>query len=144
MGIMGIMRIMGIMVARSVASKFCSAGAGQNSYAQALSNISEILKDDEAYGAYVTYGQTVKNDNTSARRHSKVSELGGCDRAQPSIAEHCSAQRHSKVSELSGLSQTSQASQSSHKRTLAQKFAKMSRKERQRLLKNRQEVGNEK
>ena len=39
------------------------------------------------------------SQKSSAQRHSKVSESGGCDRAQPSRAEHSSAQRYSKVSE---------------------------------------------
>ncbi len=98
-------------------------------------------------------------DNMSAQALSKTSESGSCDRAQPSIAEHSSAQRLSKSSECpgddgnngnellpaQGLSKSSESAASSHTsrfsrtdKASARRFSKMSRKERQRLLKNRQ------
>ena len=94
-------------------------------------------------------------DMVCVQGHSKVSEWDGCPSGNagrmaggcPSVyagrmGETVSAQGHSKVSEClksSPFSQTSQFPARSHDR----RFAKMSRKERQRLSKDRQETRNQ-
>ncbi len=76
-------------------------------------------------------GQTV-----SAQGHSKVSESGGCPVGNAGrMGQAVSVQEHSKVSESSASFQTSQFSNSG--KSSAKRLAKMSRKERQRLLQNR-------
>ena len=115
----------------------CSAGAGQNSSAQRYSKVSE-----SGGCPPVASGFDSRMDETAyAQRHSKVSESGGC----PPVAsgfdsrmdETAYAQRHSKVSELDSTApQTSQYAD----KAFAQRLSKMSRKERQRLLKNRRET----
>jgi len=130
------------------------AGKSNETSAQRLSRHSEILKDDGAYGTYEAYGQkTEKNDNTSAQRLSRVSEILKDNVAGfgSRLGETVSAQELSKDSEsdsavFSQSSQYSQASQSSQYtantvKASAQRLSKMSRKERQRLLKNRRENG---
>jgi DNA-binding CsgD family transcriptional regulator len=88
----------------------------QNMSAQGLSKVSELggaAKDNGNDGSNENNGnKTEKTNNTSAQRHSKVSESGGC----PSVYA-------GRMGETAS----------------ARRFAKMSRKERQRLLKNRRE-----
>ncbi|MFA6104863.1 MAG: hypothetical protein WC721_21950 [Victivallaceae bacterium] len=78
-------------------------------------------------------------DMVYAQEHSNVSESGGCPSGNAGrMGKTASAQEHSNVSEClesAAFSQTSRFPARSNDR----RFAKMSRKERQRLLKNRRE-----
>ncbi|MFA6104962.1 MAG: hypothetical protein WC721_22470, partial [Victivallaceae bacterium] len=97
----------------------------------------EHSKVSESGAASTQSSQTTQSDKHSAQEHSKVSE--SC--AASTQSDKHSAQEHSKVSEsCAAFSQSSQASQFSQSdKASARRFSKMSRKERQRLLKNRQE-----
>jgi hypothetical protein len=73
-------------------------------------------------------------ETASAQEHSKASESGGCPSVNAGrMGETASAQEHSKVSE-------SGAAYYQSGKAAARQFSKMSRKERQRLLKNRRET----
>ena len=89
---------------------------------------------------------------TYAQGHSKISESGGCPSGNAGrMGETAPAQEHSKISESDGcpsgnagrMGQSSAMSSQFPARSHDRRFAKMSRKERQRLLKNRQETGNQ-
>ena len=130
-------------------------------YAQGHSKISECQSDkssqsdkhsaqehskiSESGGCPSDYAGRMGAGTASAQGHSKISESGGCpsDYAGRMGAGTASAQGHSKISESGGcpsdyagrMGKSSAVSSQSHDR----RFAKMSRKERQRLLKNRRE-----
>jgi len=101
-----------------------SADADENSSAQGLSKVSE------SDGCPVDSADA--DENSSAQGLSKVSESDGCPVDSADADENSSAQGLSKVSESPVSSQYDKAA--------ARRFSRMSRKERQRLLKNRRQV----
>ena len=116
-----------------LAADGCPSGnagrTGQTVSAQGHSKVSE--SGGCPVGNAGRLGQTV-----SAQGLSKVSESGGCPVGNAGrMGQAVSVQEHSKVSESSASFQTSQFSNSG--KSSAKRLAKMSRKERQRLLQNR-------